>query len=45
VFTTPGEVLRGRYPRLDDFRALAESMDPAGKFTNTFVRDFVHPLS
>jgi xylitol oxidase len=38
-------VLRGRYPRLDDFRALAESMDPAGKFTNTFVRDFVHPLS
>jgi xylitol oxidase len=45
VFTTPGEVLRGRYPRLDDFRALAETMDPAGKFTNPFVRDFVHPLS
>ncbi|MEU2738574.1 FAD-binding protein [Streptomyces sp. NPDC007095] len=45
VFTTPGEVLRGRCPRLDDFRALAETMDPAGKFTNPFVRDFVHPLS
>lgn len=45
VFTTPGEVLRGRYPRLGDFWALAETMDPAGKFTNTFVRDFVQPLS
>lgn len=45
VFTASGEVLRGRCPRLGDFRALAESMDPAGKFTNAFVRDFLHPLS
>lgn len=39
VFTTPAADLRARYPRLDDFRALARSLDPAGKFTNTFVRD------
>lgn len=45
VFTVPGEVLRGRCPRLGDFRTLADSMDPAGKFTNAFVRDFLHPLS
>ncbi|GHD89228.1 FAD-binding protein [Streptomyces naganishii] len=42
VFTTPAEVLRGRYPRLDDFRALAHGLDPAGKFTNAFVRDVLH---
>ncbi|MCX5292126.1 D-arabinono-1,4-lactone oxidase [Streptomyces sp. NBC_00183] len=39
VFTTPAPVLRGRYPRLGDFRALVRGLDPAGKFTNTFVRD------
>ncbi|MEV5886251.1 D-arabinono-1,4-lactone oxidase [Streptomyces sp. NPDC052020] len=39
VFTTPAARLRGRYPRLDDFRALARELDPAGKFTNAFVRD------
>ncbi|MBJ6640965.1 FAD-binding protein [Streptomyces sp. DHE7-1] len=54
VFTVPSAELRLRYPRLADFRALAESLDPAGKFTNAFVRDvlgdqdrrgFSHPLS
>ncbi|AZQ38325.1 FAD-binding protein [Streptomyces cyaneochromogenes] len=39
VFTVPAEVLRGRYPRLADFRALARELDPAGKFANAFVRD------
>ncbi|SNX64819.1 xylitol oxidase [Streptomyces sp. TLI_55] len=39
VFTTPGAVLRERYPRLDDFRALARDLDPSGKFANGFVRD------
>lgn len=39
VFTTPADVLRGRYPRLGDFRALVDSLDPAGKFTNAFVRN------
>ncbi|MET7476920.1 D-arabinono-1,4-lactone oxidase [Streptomyces sp. NPDC005648] len=39
VFTVPAAVLRERYPRLEDFRALARELDPAGKFTNAFVRD------
>ncbi|MFJ8600694.1 FAD-binding protein [Streptomyces shenzhenensis] len=39
VFTAPAAVLRGRYPRLDDFLALAKSLDPTGKFTNAFVRE------
>ena len=39
VFTVPAAVLRERYPRLDDFRALTRELDPAGKFTNAFVRD------
>ncbi|AKZ58906.1 putative xylitol oxidase [Streptomyces ambofaciens ATCC 23877] len=38
VFTTPADELRALYPRLDDFRALTEALDPAGKFTNAFVR-------
>lgn len=39
VFTVPSAVLRERYPRLGDFRALAEELDPAGTFRNVFVRD------
>jgi xylitol oxidase len=39
VFTVPPAVLRGRYPRLDDFGALARALDPEGKFANAFVRD------
>ncbi|MFB7493482.1 FAD-binding protein [Streptomyces sp. NPDC056161] len=39
VFTASASVLRGRYPRLDDFLALAGSLDPTGKFANDFVRD------
>lgn len=31
------EVDRSRYPRLPDFVALAERMDPAGKFRNAFL--------
>ncbi|MFF9622890.1 FAD-binding protein [Streptomyces griseosporeus] len=38
VFTTPAGVLRERYPRLGDFRRLVAELDPAGKFTNAFVR-------
>ncbi|MFE5136573.1 FAD-binding protein [Streptomyces fagopyri] len=45
VFTVPPDALRGRYPRLDDFRELARTTDPAGKFANAFVSDFLHPLS
>ncbi|MEU9434746.1 FAD-binding protein [Streptomyces sp. NPDC048252] len=39
VFEMPAGVVRGRYPRIDDFTALARVLDPAGKFTNAFVRD------
>ncbi|MGW2833230.1 D-arabinono-1,4-lactone oxidase [Streptomyces sp. NPDC001286] len=45
VFAVPAAVLRGRYPRLGDFRALARELDPAGKFTNTFVRDVLEEAS
>ncbi|CQR60990.1 D-arabinono-1,4-lactone oxidase [Streptomyces leeuwenhoekii] len=39
VFTTPAARVRGWYPRLGDFRALARELDPAGTFANAFVRD------
>ncbi|WP_055527325.1 FAD-binding protein [Streptomyces graminilatus] len=39
VFAVPAEVVRGRYPRLADFAALAAYLDPSKKFTNAFVRD------
>ncbi|MFJ4784950.1 FAD-binding protein [Streptomyces sp. NPDC088794] len=39
VFTTPAPVLRERYPRLGDFRKVARTLDPDGKFANAFVRD------
>ncbi|MFD4262619.1 FAD-binding protein [Streptomyces sp. NPDC058534] len=38
VFTTPANELRTLYPRLDDFWSLSGTLDPAGKFTNAFVR-------
>ncbi|MFF8359022.1 D-arabinono-1,4-lactone oxidase [Streptomyces chartreusis] len=41
VFALPAEVVRGRYPRLGDFRALARELDPEGKFANAFVRDIL----
>ncbi|CAM5431879.1 FAD-binding protein OS=Streptomyces alboniger OX=132473 GN=CP975_27005 PE=4 SV=1 [Streptomyces alboniger] len=41
VFTVPVDVLRSRYPRLGDFRELARTLDPKGKFANTFVRDIL----
>ncbi|MGW1531502.1 FAD-binding protein [Streptomyces aureus] len=44
VFTVPPAVLAERSPRLDAFRALAGELDPAGTFTNAFVRDVLHPL-
>lgn len=45
VFEMPADVIRGRYPRIDDFTALARVLDPAGKFTNAFVRDVLAALS
>ncbi|MGW0707058.1 FAD-binding protein [Streptomyces sp. NPDC002643] len=39
VFTVPAGELRSRYPRSGEFRALADALDPTGKFRNAFVRD------
>ncbi|MFF4840208.1 FAD-binding protein [Streptomyces collinus] len=41
VFTMPPTVVRRRYARLADFRALAASLDPTGKFANAFVRELL----
>ncbi|MEU2711681.1 FAD-binding protein [Streptomyces sp. NPDC007205] len=41
VFETPSAVLRGRYARLHDFRALVRSVDPSGTFANAFVWDLL----
>ena len=37
VFSTPPQTVRALYPRWADFRALAGSLDPAGKFRNAFT--------
>ena len=37
VFTTAPERLRPHYPRLQEFRALADRMDPAGTFRNPMI--------
>jgi xylitol oxidase len=37
VFGMAPEAVRALYPRWDDFRALARSLDPAGKFRNDFT--------
>lgn len=41
VFTMPAETVCSRYPRIADFKALAERLDPKGKFRNPFVTDLV----
>jgi xylitol oxidase len=35
-----GMAPQARYPRWDDFRALARSLDPAGKFRNDFMDSY-----
>ena len=37
VFTTAPESLRARYPRLADFTALADALDPSHTFRNPFL--------
>ncbi|KOV69330.1 FAD-binding protein [Streptomyces sp. MMG1121] len=41
VYEIPSAVVRRRYTRVPDFRALARSLDPTGKFTNAVVRDLL----
>nr|WP_136706806.1 D-arabinono-1,4-lactone oxidase [Agromyces sp. H66] len=37
LFTLPGEELRRRYPRFDDFAALRARFDPEGRLRNAFL--------
>jgi xylitol oxidase len=41
LFVTPAADVRARYPRLGDFRALATRHDPAGKFRNAFIDEYI----
>jgi len=41
LFTTPAAELRPLYPRLADFTALAEKLDPRGVLRNDFVEDLL----
>ncbi|MGW4287562.1 FAD-binding protein [Streptomyces sp. NPDC004673] len=41
VFEMPSAAIKGRLPRLADFRALAAELDSAGKFANEFVREIL----
>ena len=43
VSTMPVDVVRRRYPRFDDFRALAQRFDPAGRFRNAVLDDLLDP--
>ena len=38
VFTADGKYLSSVYPKLSEFKALVEALDPASKFENTFTR-------
>ena len=37
LFAMGAERVRGLYPRMDDFNALARTMDPEGKFRNAYL--------
>jgi alditol oxidase len=39
LFSMSQEQLNSTYPRMADFRALAEKYDPKGKFRNEFLKD------
>ena len=41
LFTMSAAALQSRYERLDDFRRMAREYDPAGKFRNPFVKEYV----
>jgi xylitol oxidase len=43
LFTMAHDVVRSRYPRLEDFDKLAGQLDPDGKFRNGFIDRFVVP--
>ena len=44
VFAMNSSQLQPLYPRMKDFRALAQEFDPGGKFRNGFLRDHVYSV-
>lgn len=43
LFTMKPEVLRSRYPKMDDFLALTRKYDPEGKFRNAYLDLNIYP--
>ncbi|WP_341361046.1 FAD-binding protein [Georgenia sp. M64] len=43
VFTIAPDVVRSAYPRIGDFAALADHLDPTGTFRNDFVDTYLPP--
>ena len=41
LFSTPVEQVRAMYPRLPEFLALRSKYDPAGRFSNAFLRESI----
>jgi xylitol oxidase len=41
MFTMPAPAVQAEFPRLGDFRALAQRLDPEGKFRNAFVDEYL----
>jgi xylitol oxidase len=42
LFTMPSKLLESRYEKLDDFKKLAETYDPKGKFRNDFLNGTIY---
>jgi xylitol oxidase len=41
LFTMPAGAVQARYPKIAEFRALVRTYDPAGKFRNAFLDEYV----
>jgi xylitol oxidase len=41
VFTADGKYLSSVYPKMSEFKALTEALDPTSKFENLFTRKFI----
>ncbi|GAC1422067.1 MAG: alditol oxidase [Acidobacteriaceae bacterium] len=44
IFTMNGQKIDSLYPRMKDFRALAQRIDPGAKFRNGFLQDHVFTI-
>jgi xylitol oxidase len=43
LFTMSPDVVRSRYPRIEDFQKLAGVLDPGGTFRNSFIERYIGP--